>query len=228
MKYQAAIVTAASGSVGGLCFSRNHYGAYIRKRVNPVNPGSTFQTTTQGIFSALVAHWTSTLTNDQRAAWTLWADNTPQSGYQGTYYMTGQNAFIKMNAVRVLCGLSPALTAPGLFAGAVLTPPSLTLAGEGTQLLTVAFTNTDDWATAVGGFLLVYASRPQNPSVDSYKGPYRLAGTTAGAVVPPTTPKTFTAPFPIAEGQRVHCAFRCINPDARISSLVRDNVLVTA
>jgi hypothetical protein len=94
--------------------------------------------------------------------------------------------------------------------------------------LTIAFTNTDEWATAVGGSLLVYAGRPQNPSVNFFKGPYRFAGRINGAVVPPTSPLTVPAPFVFQQTQREHVQFRAVGADARISATQRDSIIAVA
>lgn len=142
--------------------------------------------------------------------------------------MTGQNAFISMNAPRMQAGKAIILVAPVVYAGAALTPPVLTIADVSAQLLTVTFLNTDVWATAVGGFLAVFMGPPQNPSVNFYKGPYRFISTIAGAVVPPTSPVTFAPPFPFFIGQSVHVAFRAMQADARISIQTRSSVLTVA
>ena len=223
MKYTSQLIAAGSGSMGGCTASRNRFGKYMRARSVPVNPNSTQQQTMRAALTTLVARWTSTLTDVQRGGWETWAANTPQTDALGqTYNMTGQNAYISMNALRIQTGTTIIDTAPEVFAGAPLTPPNATALSEATQDFDVTFTNTDAWATAVGGKLIVYASRPQNPSKLFYKGPYRLSGTINGAVSAPTSPATLFVPFPVAQGQIVHFCFRAIQADGRISGKLTD------
>jgi len=179
--------------------------------------------------SSLVGRWSSVLTQTQRDAWDLWADNTPQSGAFGAYNMTGQNAYIAMNSPRMQIASAVIDAAPSVYAGAALTPPVLTIADDSANTVVFSFTNTDVWATAVGGFLLAYVGRPQNPGVSFYKGPYRLTGFISGAVVPPTSPSpALGSPYPIAIGQRIFMQFRALQADGRISTTTRSAILAVA
>lgn len=230
MKFQSQVIASASGSVGGLTFSRNRSGQYCRRRSVPVNPGSPQQSITQGLFSLLVTAWTQELTQTQRDGWDTWAINTPQFDALGQpITITGQNAYIKMNSLRMQNLESRIDDAPAVFAGASLTPPTLTVADVSGQTLTVTFDNTDQWAGAVGGGLAIYMGRPQNPSVQFFKGPYRRDIRIAGAAVPPTSPQSgISAIFPFVLNQRIHVAFRCYNADGRISAQTRSSVISTA
>ena len=220
------VYSACSGSVGGLTYSRNKYGAYTRIRAMPVNPASSYQSTVRGFLAACVATWTTILTVTQRAEWETWAMNTPQTGPLGeTIIISGQNAFVKMNTFRMQMGLSVGLSAPIVFANAVLTPTTIISATASTDVLSIGFNNADLWATASSGRLAVYTGRPQNASKMFFAGPYRLAGFINGAVTPPTSPLPITAAFPFAVGQRIHCRFRAMNGDARISTSWRLSII---
>ena len=219
MKFTSSVIAAASGSVGGLVFSRNRYGQYTRVRAVPVNPRTLQQGVVRGALATLVARWTSILTPAQRLTWETWATNTPQTDSLGNAItITGQNAFVMMNSPRIQTALAVIDVAPVVFANGVLSPPTLISATDAAEALSIGFTNTDVWAGAVGGRLLIYSGRPQNPSKLFFAGPYRLAGFIAGAVVPPTSPLTVTAAFAFAAGQRVHVRFRALNADGRIST----------
>jgi len=219
-------VAAASGSVGGCTYSRNRYGAYIRNRSVPVNPGSDQQNEVRSFLSVLVAAWTSVLTEAQREAWRTWAANTPQIDSLGqAYTMTGQNAYIKANALQLLIGQTRIDTAPSVFAGAALTTPVAISATDATQVLSVGYTNTDQWAGEVGGALLVFTGRPQNASKLYFKGPYRFAGFIAGESPAPASPDPITPAFPFEVDQRVPVKFRAINADGRISADVYTSII---
>lgn len=139
--------------------------------------------------------------------------------------MTGQNAYISMNTVRMQTGDVVIDVAPAIFSGTPLTPPILTIADESTQIITFTYNNLDEWANEIGGFLAVYVGRPQNPSVEFFKGPYRWMNTVAGAVVPPVSPATSGPSFPFVAGQRIHVAFRAMTADGRISTQTRSSII---
>jgi len=224
MKWTGSFVTAGSGSIAGCTFSRNRAGSYIRSRVVPVNPGSSYQNTVRAAMATLVAQWSSTGMDALRAAWDAWAYATEQSGWGGrTYKMTGQNAFIAMNAPRLQCGYAVITAAPTINAGAVLTPPAIVSATGSSEVLSISFTNTDGWALNATGALLVFVGRPQNASVNFFKGPYRYMGKIPGAASPPTSPLPITSTFPFAAGQNIFAQFRSVQSDARISSTQRTN-----
>jgi hypothetical protein len=219
VKFTSQVVASASGSVGGCTYSRNRYGRYIRLRSVPVNPASAAQVIVRGALATLVARWTSTLTAAERDGWTTWAINTPQTDALGQpIILTGQNAYIMMNTVRIQSGLSVVDVAPVIYAGAVLTPPDVTVATASTETIGFTFDNTDEWANAVGGALLVFIARPQNVSKLFFAGPYRLAGSVLGAAAPPASPQSIVSDFPFAAGQRIFVRFRAVNADGRIST----------
>jgi hypothetical protein len=86
----------------------------------------------------------------------------------------------------------------------------------------VTFTNTDAWANEDDSFALVYASRPQNASIDFFKGPYRFAGVIAGDLaVPPTSPAAIALPFATVAGQKVFLKLSVSRADGRLSQTFR-------
>lgn len=227
MKFSSQIIAAGSGSIGGCTFSRNRFGQYVRRRAVPVNPGSTQQTIMTAQLTALVARW-KIITQSQRDGWTNYALNTPRTDALGnTIILTGQQMFIACNAPRIQAGFTIIDVQPVVFGVAILTPPTLTSLIASTGVLTYGFNNTDGWATATNGALLVYISRAQSPTTAFFKGPYRFTGQTNGATVPPTSPGTETSVFPYSPGQRAHVQFRAIQFDARISGLVRASILAS-
>lgn len=229
MKFNSQVIASGSGSIGGCTYSRNRYGQYIRRRAMPVNPGSVFAVAMTTFFTQLVTQWTTILSAAQRAAWDTWALNTPQTDALGnSITWTGQNAYISMNTFRLQGGMTRVDAAPIIYAGTVLSPVNALSASFATQQVSVTFTNSDQWAGAVGGILSVYTARPQNASRTFFKGPYRLASVIPGAVMPPVSPQLVPVAFPIAVGQRLFVRFRAASADARLSSMQRDNVIVGA
>jgi hypothetical protein len=182
----------------------------------------------RSFLSVLVARWTSVLTEAQREGWRTWAANTPYTDALGqTYHMTGQNAYIKANALQLLIGQAIIDTAPSVFAGAALTTPTVISATASTEVLSIGYTNTDQWAAEEFGALVVFTGRPQNASRQFFKGPYRFAGFIAGDSPAPVSPDPITAAFPFDADQRVPVRFRAITADGRISADVYTSIIAT-
>lgn len=226
-------VAAASGSAGGIVFSRNRSGPYIRNRSMPVNPGSVFQQNVRFALASLSARWVEVLTAAQRASWEQYALQVPLPGPLGDpRNVGGIGMFQRSNTPRVAFP-DPTPTniddAPTLFDLGTFTPITPATASESTQQITILFTNTDDWANEDGAVMYVYASRPKNPSINFFKGPYRKAGFVLGnGTTPPTSPLTFDAPFPFVVGHKIFLRVNVSRADGRLASSFRDELTATA
>lgn len=215
-----SVAGAMSGSLGGVTFSHNRGGAYARLRTIPTNPASAFQTAVRNYFAQLTSAWLNELTPAQRAAWETYAINVPVLNKLGDpVTLTGLNQYVRSNVPRLQAGLARVDNGPTTYTLASFTTPSITLP-SGTEA-DVAFTNTDDWAGAVGGALMVFASRPQSPSINFFNGPYRFMDVVLGAGTPPTSPDTMLLPFIVASGNKVFFKARATNADGRLTSEVR-------
>jgi len=218
MKFRSAILTAQSGSIGGITGSHNRGGMYLRARAQPINPNTPAQQLARSRLALNVASWSS-LTEAERVAWNDYALANPISDALGEpRNVGGLGWFIRANSVRRQASLSQISAAPVLTGPVVLTAPAVTIALASTDVVTYSFNNADAWAGEVGGALVVFVSRPQAPTITSFGGPFRFAGSTAGAGTPPTSPGTFTSPFPFAVGQRIFARFVAVRADGRISA----------
>lgn len=228
MKYKSQILTQASGSVGGLTFSRNAGGAYTRGRSVPTNPNTPAQQAVKAFLSNLSQQWTSLLTVAQRAAWEAYAQAVPVKDTLGEERPISGNAmFIRCNMPRLVAGLALVAAGPTTYTLAGLTPPSIVSATGSSGIISVSYSNSDGWATAVGGGLLVFASQPQSAGINFFKGPFRYAGRVSGATMPPTSPAAITAPFPFVAGSRVFVRMVATNADGRLSAdLIRFQLAV--
>lgn len=212
----ASTIAQASGSIGGTTYSRNRYGSYARNKVQPVNPNTARQSAVRSAFSTLNALW-SGLTDAQRQAWEVYGLNTTAVDSLGnSIVLPGRQWFVGNNALRLQAGLSIVEDGPTTFGLPGMTKPVPTVtAGDP---VSVAFTATDDWATEVGGALLLFLSRPKAATVNFFKGPYVYAGKIAGAGTAPTSPQTIAAPFAYTEGQRVFFRAVTLTADGRVSA----------
>lgn len=218
MKYTSAIAATASGSLGGATASRNRGGQYFRRRAIPVNPATAEQQEVRGYFSQLQSAWVNDLTADQRSAWDSYALNTPITDALGNpVNVGGKGMYTRGNVPRLVAGLTRVDNGPTSTGLPSLSAPGVISLVAATDVLTFSFTNTDDWATAVGGALLVFVSRPQSVAVNGFKGPFRFAGRVLGAATPPTSPGTVTSPFNYVAGQKGFCRFVAVTPDGRLS-----------
>lgn len=207
---------AASGTAGGITISRNRFGFYQRNKSVPVNPSTPFQNAVRSAFSTLAASW-SLLTLNQRTAWTEYANAVPRSDVFGQpITLDGRQMYIACNSLRLQASLAIVSDGPTTLTLPELTLPVPTIA-EGDDI-SLAYTNSDEWATAVGGALLLYTSPAKSPQTNYCRGPYRFVGKVAGAVSPPVSPATLTPPFAYVEGQKVFWKAVAVTADGRISA----------
>ena len=97
MKYLSALLTQASGSIGGATASSNRGGNYFRARVAPVQPRSEAQQAVRARLSALSSKW-RTLTPSQIAGWNSLASTvTLHDALGNSYKPTGAQLFTGNN-----------------------------------------------------------------------------------------------------------------------------------
>jgi hypothetical protein len=219
VKFGAGIIQA-SGSIAGVTHARNRFGNYIRPRTKPVNPRSDLQTAVRSLMRYLTDYWSSADMSDaERGAWNTYAAAIAMKNRLGeNIYLTGFNMFIRSNIARMLCGGALIEAGPTVLSlpGA---DPEIAMTGDsGTQLLSVAFDDAQDWCSETGGFLQVEMGQPQLPTRNYFNGPWKLAGSIAGNTgVPITSPQTLVAPFTLVTGQLVYAYARIVRADGRLS-----------
>jgi hypothetical protein len=219
MLIKSGVVASGSGSMGGITLSHNKGGMYFRTRAIPTNPGTTYQQVIRNIIAALASRWSETLTPTQRAAWQTYADNVPLLNPLGDpINVSGLNMFTRCNVARQQAGVAGVDDAPTVFNLGEFTDPVITADAVGDQA-SIAFTNTDDWANEDGAYMLSYASRPQNRSINYFKGPYRYMDSIAGnSTTPPTSPAAQDLPFALAYDQNVFFRVIVVRADGRVSA----------
>lgn len=222
MLFKSALITQGSGSIFGLTASRNKGGNYFRQRQIPTNPNSPQQQAVRGIVGDLSNLWVNTLTAAQRTAWADYAANVPlinRLGDPNTVPPLSQ--YVRSNTPRVQAGQARVDDGPTDFTLGSFTNPSFGVDATADEV-DVTFDNTDPWATEDDAFALVFCSRPQNASINFFKGPYRFAGVIAGdSGTPPTSPTAIALPFAAVAGQRVFVKFSVSRADGRLSQVFR-------
>lgn len=227
MLYKGTIIAAASGSVGGLTFSHNRAGGYVRNRATPVNPNTVYQQEVRSIMGALAAYWGETLTAPQRALWDLYALNVPMINRVGDpINVGGIGMFMRANVPALQTGAGGGAIiadAPDIFNLGSWTPPDIAAITAATQQISLTFDNTDAWANEADSDMCVFVSRPMSPAINYFKGPYRFAGLIEGDdVTPPSSPANINSPWPMAVGQKVFLRAAVLRHDGRYSADFRN------
>lgn len=219
MKYKSSLLAQASGSVGGSTYSRNRYGAYIRNRAVPVNPGTQQQEAVRGFFSQLTSLWANTLTDTQREAWDTYGANVPLTDKLGDpIFCNGFCHYVRSNVPRLQAGLPRVDDGPETFNLGDFTPITYGATGAG-NLLAIGFTEADDWVGEDDASLLIYSSRNIAPTINYFRGPYRFGIQIDGdATTPPTTPVAAAGPFDITVGNKSFGYAVVTRADGRLSA----------
>lgn len=223
MKFKGVLIGEASGSVASNTFSHNRGGQYVRQRSVPTNPNTSFQQAIRGFVTLLTSNWGSVLAAAQRAAWDVYAENVLLPDTLGEPRNPGGlGMYVRSNVPRLQAALPRQDDAPTTFNLGEFTNPAFGTLDGSFDTVQLAFTDTDAWANEDDSAMLLYLSRPQNASINYFKGPYRFAGSVLGdAMTPPTSPQSFNAPFPFAPGNRVFGYTRVTRADGRLSGVFR-------
>lgn len=172
------------GKINGSVASKNRAGAYVRTKVTPVNPNTSYQQTARFTLTQLSQAWRS-LTEAQRLAW-----NAAVSDFQTTDIFgdlrkpTGKNLFTRLNINLTNAGQS------------IISSPPLPSQVEGCGLtgLTISVgTPTYEVATvggAAGITMLVFATPGLSAGVSFVKSELRLIGTFAANASSPVDIET--------------------------------------
>lgn len=218
MKYKSALLTQASGSLGGITFAHNSGGLYTRARSVPVNTNTALQQVVRNAMGSAQSAWKE-LTDPVRSQWAAYADGTPVTNSLGdSIKLSGLAMFLRQFIHRVQNGVAQITTAPPTPGLGGLSP--LTVTEHATaNTFSVAYDNGDPWAITTGGYLALYQSPPVNLTVNFYKGPFKLAGKVLGnTATPPTSPLALTSLYPFVEGQRYILRGISVDSEGRMSA----------
>jgi hypothetical protein len=176
----------ASGKMGGLVFSHNRFGQYMRQRVRGVNPRTVSQSANRNKFSGASALW-QTLGPVIQNQWNALAATVKVKTRKGTMeFITGQNFFVKAEKLWKEFGYASTVNPTAVWNDVELTPATIAAAASSSgpppvpETFTVTFTGTPP--ATVG--LLVAATPMLSPGRQFMtKSLFRLVSYT----VPPVT-----------------------------------------
>ena len=224
MIFRPLIGADLSGSLGGITASHNKGGPYFRVRAIPVNPNTPQQQTIRTATADLTVRWNDSLTTVQREAWDTYAANVPLPNSIGeSGNISGLAMYVRSNVSRIQAALARQDDAPIIFNLGSFTAPVINSITGSTDILELAFVPSDPWDDEDGSAMLVYTSRPQNPTINFFKGPYRFAAAILGdSGTPPTTPASIALAFGATAGQRVFIRVTVTRSDGRLSADFRN------
>ena len=217
-----------SGKQGGMVWSHNAGGPYVRNRTIPVNPNTDRQVAVRNAVRSIAISWDQILTQAQRDAWDAYALNISWTNKLGqVIHLTGLNHFIRSNTPRVISGIARVDAAP-IFPALAIAELALTVtASEATQDLTIDGAAVADWIGEADAWQFFYMGLPQASSRKFFGGPYKFVTAIPGAG-PPPFPAVVAAPWPFGEGQRIWVRSRVARGDGRLSEFAQVNFLAIA
>jgi hypothetical protein len=219
MLFRSGDGSQKSGSIGGVTFSHNAFGAYTRARTKPVNPNTSAQNAIRAAMRTLTTAWQG-LSSANKAQWAAYAAAIPWTNKVGdTVKLTPLDMYVRSNSARLYNAVTrvdtgPAtLTLPDTPAGVVPTGTA------STQHISIAFDNTAAWAAEAGGYMFIQLGGPKSPGVTFFNGPFRSIGKVAGSATPPTSPVVLTVTgFGFQATQALWLRVRAARADGRLSA----------
>jgi hypothetical protein len=164
----AAHLENISGKVGTGVYAKNRGGLYLRNKVTPANPNTSYQQTARAYLTLASAAWKN-LTDAKRLAWEALALQIKAVNRVGIEYArSGFSVFVSCYCNAKWIGASPLSDAPALILGATLL--TLTVTNDGDSI-GVAFTPTP---VPTGNKLMIYACPPVSAGVSFVKSEYRF------------------------------------------------------
>lgn len=172
----SALVSDMRNKLNGSVMSKNRYGSYVRNKVTPVNPQTSFQQVARQQLASLSSQYRG-ITVAQRNSWINGAANFPFTDIFGDVrHLSGQTLFVKLNTNLLNAG-SPVITAAPLPVGIpelVIEDVQATQAAGVLVSLEIALSAL---VVPAGFALAVYATPPTPASIQFVKNRYRLIGT---------------------------------------------------
>lgn len=217
-----SVVGEISGRVGGIVYSHNAGGMYIRNGSIPINPSTSYRDAVKALFTSASKFWT-TLASADRTAWSEWASTISWTNRLGaSISLSGQMAAIQCNARILGVGGTmisvPTLTAaPSNISGVTLT------ADIGSGTFTLAWTSGALAAGCHGYFRgCTLPSASQNYTRNRWR---TFMVTPAAATSPQSIESPFVARFgTLTAGERISVQYSVIDSASGLVSSIASAV----
>lgn len=209
------MMTDARGKLGGHVFAKNRSGNYIRTKVTPVNPSTSYQTAVRALFAAITAGW-SVLTNAQRVAFNAAVGDWSTTDIFGDLKNpSGKTLYQRLNQNAQNVGYAALTTPPAKETVPEDVVTDVTIAiGAGTLTLTGASASAD--AT-----ILLSATPQLSQGTTFVKDRLRNIGFQVASTFAAATAYTdYTAKFGIpTAGDNVSVAIQYVLPTGQVSPM---------
>lgn len=175
------IVSDMRNKLNGSVFSKNRAGSYVRNKVTPVNPQTSFQTAVRGALTAASQSW-RTLTQAQRDAWNTAVQNFTKTDIFGDIKTpSGINLY---NALYLNANTISAvpLTSPPPLSSSPEVPDVALTADSAPQTFTIT---SSLGAVPAGADWVVFATSNQSAGREFVKNQYRVITVLAGGTALP-------------------------------------------
>lgn len=210
-----ALVVDGRGKLGGHVAAKNRSGAYLRTKVTPVNPQTSFQTAVRNLFGSLSQAW-SGLTQQVRDGWDGAVDAWQTTNIFGNIKTpTGKNLYLRLNSLAQQAGWPAIAVAPPKAA-----MPDDVITGVAFDITLDTITLTDASTDATVRYM-VFATPSLSQGTSFVKNQLRLIEAfQASAALPATLHASYLAKYgePLA-GANVHFAFKKVLDNGQASPL---------
>lgn len=223
IKY-SALVSDMRNKLNGSVMSKNRYGSYVRNKVTPVNPQTSFQQAARQVLGNLSSSFRD-LSLQAIKAWNSKAKEFPFTDIFGdTRHLTGQTLFVKLNANLEKIGLPRVTEAPSPTGFPVLELVKVDIAIDSIADLTLVDFEVSPKVIPAGFSLVAYATPPLSKSRSFVKNEYRFMGAvtpSAAGIADISTPYIARFGDPIV-GENVHIKIALIANDTGQQSVPLD------
>lgn len=205
----SALVSEMRGKLNGSVFSRNRGGAYLRTKVTPLNPQTSYQVAVRALLTQFAQAWRG-LTQTQRDAWSHSVNNWSTTDVFGDVQNpTGNTLYTRLNINIVNAGGSAISTPPSPVGAAALATLSVTATFTG-DVFTAAFTPDP---VPAGHAMVVEATPMLSPGISNANSQFRqIANVAAATNSPEDLFSAYTAKFgSLIAGQRVFIRAKLVN-----------------
>ena len=210
-----ALVVDGRGKLGGHVAAQNRGGSYLRTKVTPSNPQTTFQTSVRNLFGSISSGW-SGLGLSVIKAWNAAVDDWKSTNIFGDLKQpSGKALYQRLNQQAQIAGYSP-ITSP---------PAKVTLPDSNVTAIDFGITATAIDPTGIysgtGFTVLTFSSGPVTDGTSFVKNQMRLIGNSGAAAYSDTDAYTqYVAKYgtPVA-GQKVFMGYKVVADNGQASPM---------
>lgn len=210
-----ALVVDGRGKLGGHVAAQNRGGSYLRTKVTPSNPQSTFQTGVRNLFGSISAGW-SDLAAPNRNAWNNAVDNWKNTNIFGDLKIpSGKALYQRLNQQAQVVGY-PALVTPPVKED--IPPSNVTAVAIDTTAATITATGIYSGTDAT---VQVFSSGVVSAGTNFVKNLMRMIGhSNGGAYSPGDTYIDYVSRFGVpSAGEKIFIGYRLVLPTGQASPM---------